>query len=105
MIASAPQSSTMSSNLFSVFGKVMDMLHNMGPETVVITSSDLQAPSGNDYLIALGSQRRSKLLSCLNYCLVHCVCATAKYIMANKFFLNIKLTERELTPFVYQYVQ
>ncbi|KAG8136468.1 hypothetical protein E2320_005045 [Naja naja] len=38
--------------------EVMDMLHNMGPETVVITSSDLQAPSGNDYLIALGSQRR-----------------------------------------------
>ncbi|KAM6447073.1 pyridoxal kinase isoform X3 [Python bivittatus] len=39
--------------------EVMDMLHNMGPETVVITSSDLQAPSGNDYLIALGSQRRN----------------------------------------------
>lgn len=38
----------------------MDILHNMGPETVVITSSDLQSPSGNDYLIALGSQRRSK---------------------------------------------
>ncbi|XP_066478516.1 pyridoxal kinase [Tiliqua scincoides] len=39
--------------------EVMDILHNMGPETVVITSSDLQAPSGNDYLIALGSQRRT----------------------------------------------
>ncbi|XP_015685814.2 pyridoxal kinase, partial [Protobothrops mucrosquamatus] len=38
--------------------EVMDMLHNMGPEMVVITSSDLPAPSGNDYLIALGSQRR-----------------------------------------------
>ncbi|KAJ7320619.1 hypothetical protein JRQ81_020130, partial [Phrynocephalus forsythii] len=36
----------------------MDMLHNMGPETVVITSSDLQAPSGDDYLIALGSHRK-----------------------------------------------
>ncbi|XP_029143038.1 pyridoxal kinase-like, partial [Protobothrops mucrosquamatus] len=32
--------------------EVMDMLHNMGPEMVVITSSDLPAPSGNDYLIA-----------------------------------------------------
>lgn len=40
--------------------KVMDMLHAMGPETVVITSSDLQAPSGNDYLIALGSHRKSE---------------------------------------------
>lgn len=39
----------------------MDMLHAMGPETVVITSSDLQAPLGNDYLIALGSHRKSKL--------------------------------------------
>lgn len=38
----------------------MDMLHAMGPETVVITSSDLQAPLGNDYLIALGSHRKSK---------------------------------------------
>nr|XP_003218993.1 PREDICTED: pyridoxal kinase [Anolis carolinensis] len=38
--------------------EVMDMLHNMGPETVVITSSDLQAPSGDDYLIALGSHRK-----------------------------------------------
>ncbi|KAL8190453.1 UNVERIFIED_CONTAM: hypothetical protein K2H54_054412 [Gekko kuhli] len=39
--------------------EVMDILHNMGPETVVITSSDLQSPSGKDYLIALGSQRRT----------------------------------------------
>lgn len=49
----------------------MDMLHAMGPETVVITSSDLQAPLGNDYLIALGSHRKSKssflsfVLTCL----------------------------------------
>ncbi|KFO97311.1 Pyridoxal kinase, partial [Calypte anna] len=40
--------------------EVMDMLHAMGPETVVITSSDLQAPLGNDYLIALGSHRITK---------------------------------------------
>ncbi|XP_052530223.1 pyridoxal kinase isoform X2 [Tympanuchus pallidicinctus] len=39
--------------------EVMDMLHAMGPETVVITSSDLQAPLGNDYLIALGSYRKT----------------------------------------------
>lgn len=36
---------------------VMDVLHSMGPDTVVITSSDLPSPRGNDYLIALGSQR------------------------------------------------
>ncbi|OXB79558.1 UNVERIFIED_CONTAM: hypothetical protein H355_000374 [Colinus virginianus] len=37
----------------------MDMLHAMGPETVVITSSDLQSQLGNDYLIALGSYRKT----------------------------------------------
>ncbi|XP_055229662.1 pyridoxal kinase isoform X1 [Gorilla gorilla gorilla] len=38
--------------------RVMDMLHSMGPDTVVITSSDLPSPRGSDYLIVLGSQRR-----------------------------------------------
>ncbi|KAB0340572.1 hypothetical protein FD754_023017, partial [Muntiacus muntjak] len=37
--------------------EVMDMLHSMGPDTVVITSSDLLPPRGSDYLMALGSQR------------------------------------------------
>uniref|UniRef100_A0A8C9FFF4 Pyridoxal kinase n=1 Tax=Pavo cristatus TaxID=9049 RepID=A0A8C9FFF4_PAVCR len=50
--------------------EVMDMLHAMGPETVVITSSDLQAPLGNDYLIALGSYRKSKLQTASLVCLV-----------------------------------
>ncbi|XP_016073746.1 PREDICTED: pyridoxal kinase [Miniopterus natalensis] len=36
---------------------VMDVLHSMGPDTVVITSSDLPSPKGSDYLIVLGSQR------------------------------------------------
>lgn len=36
----------------------MDVLHSMGPDTVVITSSDLPSPQGSDYLIALGSQRK-----------------------------------------------
>lgn len=35
----------------------MDELHAMGPDTVVITSSNLPSPRGRDYLIALGSQR------------------------------------------------
>ncbi|XP_077611493.1 pyridoxal kinase [Crocuta crocuta] len=39
---------------------VMDVLHAMGPDTVVITSSDLPSPRGSDYLIALGSQRIRK---------------------------------------------
>ncbi|KAM9317500.1 pyridoxal kinase [Gastrophryne carolinensis] len=38
--------------------RVMDMLHALGPDTVVITSSDLPAPRGPNYLIMLGSQRR-----------------------------------------------
>ncbi|XP_049566370.1 pyridoxal kinase isoform X1 [Orcinus orca] len=36
---------------------VMDVLHAMGPDTVVITSSDLPSARGSGYLIALGSQR------------------------------------------------
>uniref|UniRef100_A0A2I3HXQ4 Pyridoxal kinase n=1 Tax=Nomascus leucogenys TaxID=61853 RepID=A0A2I3HXQ4_NOMLE len=42
----------------SSHSEVMDMLHSMGPDTVVITSSDLPSPRGSDYLIVLGSQRR-----------------------------------------------
>ncbi|XP_073524908.1 pyridoxal kinase [Phyllobates terribilis] len=38
--------------------QVMDMLHSLGPNTVVITSSDLPASRGSDYLITLASQRR-----------------------------------------------
>ncbi|XP_071988463.1 pyridoxal kinase-like, partial [Engystomops pustulosus] len=38
--------------------EVMDTLHSLGPNTVVITSSDLPASRGSDYLITLGSQRR-----------------------------------------------
>ncbi|XP_021580941.2 pyridoxal kinase isoform X1 [Ictidomys tridecemlineatus] len=39
---------------------VMDVLHAMGPDTVVITSSDLPSSRGSDYLIALGSQRMKR---------------------------------------------
>ena len=46
----------------------MDMLHCMGPDTVVITSSDLPSAQGSDYLITLGSQRICK-------CLHHLPCA------------------------------
>ncbi|XP_063049181.1 pyridoxal (pyridoxine, vitamin B6) kinase a [Engraulis encrasicolus] len=38
--------------------EVMSLLHDAGPHTVVITSSDLPSPRGQDYLVALGSQRR-----------------------------------------------
>lgn len=38
----------------------MDVLHSMGPDTVVITSSDLLSARGSSYLIALGSQRTRK---------------------------------------------
>lgn len=39
------------------------MLHSMGPDTVVITSSDLPSPRGSDYLTVLGSQRIRKSLA------------------------------------------
>ncbi|KAJ8252954.1 hypothetical protein GJAV_G00207560 [Gymnothorax javanicus] len=40
--------------------EVMDLLHNMGPHTVVITSSDLPSQMGEHFLVALGSQRTVK---------------------------------------------
>ncbi|XP_072115929.1 pyridoxal kinase-like isoform X2 [Mobula birostris] len=38
--------------------EVMDVLHEMGPDTVVITSSDLPSQLGSNYLVTLGSQRK-----------------------------------------------
>src|SRR4029434_10011918 len=35
----------------------MDLLHQMGPDTVVITSSDLPSRLGDRFLVSLGSQR------------------------------------------------
>uniref|UniRef100_A0A674D8H8 Pyridoxal kinase n=1 Tax=Salmo trutta TaxID=8032 RepID=A0A674D8H8_SALTR len=37
--------------------EVMDLLHKMGPDTVVITSSDLPSRLGDRFLVSLGSQR------------------------------------------------
>lgn len=37
--------------------EVMSKLHDVGPHTVVITSSDLPSPRGPNYLVAMGSQR------------------------------------------------
>ncbi|XP_024916816.1 pyridoxal kinase-like isoform X1 [Cynoglossus semilaevis] len=37
--------------------EVMDLLHAMGPDTVVITSSDLPPRLGDNFLVSLGSQR------------------------------------------------
>ncbi|KAM3607292.1 uncharacterized protein V6R79_005269 [Siganus canaliculatus] len=37
--------------------QVMDLLHKMGPETVVLTSTDLPSKCGDKYLVALGSQK------------------------------------------------
>ncbi|MEQ2183025.1 hypothetical protein GOODEAATRI_028351 [Goodea atripinnis] len=43
--------------------KVMDLLHEMGPDTVVLTSTDLLSKHGDQFLVALGSQKISKVLS------------------------------------------
>lgn len=39
----------------------MDLLHKMGPETVVLTSTDLPSKLGDQYLVALGSQKIGSL--------------------------------------------
>ncbi|KAK2906239.1 pyridoxal kinase-like [Channa argus] len=36
---------------------VMDLLHKMGPKTVVLTSTDLPSKHGDQFLVALGSQK------------------------------------------------
>uniref|UniRef100_A0A3B4B150 Pyridoxal kinase n=1 Tax=Periophthalmus magnuspinnatus TaxID=409849 RepID=A0A3B4B150_9GOBI len=40
--------------------EVMDLLHKMGPETVVLTSTDLPSIQGDQFLVALGSQKTVK---------------------------------------------
>uniref|UniRef100_A0AAX7U9Q2 pyridoxal kinase n=1 Tax=Astatotilapia calliptera TaxID=8154 RepID=A0AAX7U9Q2_ASTCA len=40
--------------------EVMDLLHKMGPETVVLTSTDLPSKQGDQFLVALGSQKIKK---------------------------------------------
>ncbi|KAM4561693.1 pyridoxal kinase-like [Fundulus diaphanus] len=37
--------------------EVMDLLHEMGPDTVVLTSTDLPSKHGDQFLVALGSQK------------------------------------------------
>ncbi|XP_055734568.1 pyridoxal kinase-like [Salvelinus fontinalis] len=37
--------------------EVMDLLHQMGPDMVVLTSTDLISPLGGQFLVALGSQK------------------------------------------------
>lgn len=44
------------------WSQVMDLLHAMGPDTVVITSSDLPARLGDRFLVSLGSQRHGNAL-------------------------------------------
>ncbi len=40
--------------------QVMDLLHKMGPDTVVITSSDLPPRLGDRFLVSFGSKRICK---------------------------------------------
>ncbi|XP_013875546.1 pyridoxal kinase [Austrofundulus limnaeus] len=52
--------------------KVMDLLHDMGPETVVLTSTDLPSKHGDQFLVALGSQRIRKpdgTITCQKICM------------------------------------
>ena len=44
----------------SLLSQVMDLLHQMGPDMVVLTSTDLISPHGDQFLVALGSQKMGK---------------------------------------------
>lgn len=52
--------------------QVMDLLHAMGPDTVVITSSDLPSRLGDRFLVSLGSQRHGTRR--VNWRACVCVC-------------------------------
>lgn len=43
--------------------QVMDLLHKMGPDTVVITSSDLPPRLGDRFLVSFGSKRICKCVT------------------------------------------
>jgi len=45
----------------------MDLLHEMGPDTVVLTSTDLLSKHGEQFLVALGSQKISKVSTFFTY--------------------------------------
>ena len=47
-------------DIFLTLLQVMDLLHAMGPDTVVITSSDLPPRLGDRFLVSLGSQRHGR---------------------------------------------
>lgn len=59
--------------LLCIPAQAMDLLHDMGPDTVVITSSDLLSPLGDQYLVALGSQITGKAYSRFLYTAVKMV--------------------------------
>lgn len=43
----------------------MELLHKMGPGTVVLTSTDLPSKQGDQFLVAFGSQKIGKDPECL----------------------------------------
>lgn len=76
--------------------QVMDMLHCMGPDTVVITSSDLPSPQGSDYLIALGSQRMRKCLLHLLHLPLHApgsICFCSPWLSGPRDYLGLSRRE------------
>uniref|UniRef100_A0A3Q2QK91 Pyridoxal kinase n=1 Tax=Fundulus heteroclitus TaxID=8078 RepID=A0A3Q2QK91_FUNHE len=49
--------------------EVMDLLHEMGPDTVVLTSTDLPSKHGDQFLVALGSQKTNGTSSSQKICM------------------------------------
>lgn len=70
----------------------MDLLHKMGPETVVLTSTDLPSKQGDQFLVALGSQKIGKVLDQLspdrtsNYCRLEDIWGFNPLFGQNMFF-------------------
>lgn len=76
----------------TVYLQVMDLLHAMGPDTVVITSSDLPSRLGDRFLVSLGSQRHGGWFLNITCCMCLYVCETALRIQSLSFYI-VELNE------------
>ncbi|KAJ8012688.1 hypothetical protein DPEC_G00045490 [Dallia pectoralis] len=80
--------------------EVMDMLHQMGPDTVVLTSTDLTSPRGDQFLVALGSQKivRPDGIKCIQKIRMDMPKVDAVFVGTGDLFAAMLLAWTHLNP-------
>lgn len=71
----------------------MDLLHKMGPETVVLTSTDLPSKHGDQFLVALGSQKIGKVPDQLSPDRTFIYCCLEDILRCNSLFFLFLVEE------------